>query len=49
MDRPGHLAESNAEQVSRIRTVLDALNLEVASPDEARQILQLKGNAAVGF
>jgi uncharacterized protein (DUF849 family) len=45
----GQLAESNAQQVTRIRTILEALNLEVATPDEARQILQLKGSAAVGF
>jgi uncharacterized protein (DUF849 family) len=46
---PGHLAESNAEQVLRIRTVLEALNLEVATPDEARQMLSLKGADKVGF
>jgi uncharacterized protein (DUF849 family) len=46
---PGQLAESNAEQVTRIRTILEALNLEIATPDEAREILQLKGRDAVGF
>ena len=46
---PGQLAASNAEQVTRIRTVLEALNREVASPDEARQILGLKGAANVAF
>jgi uncharacterized protein (DUF849 family) len=46
---PGRLAESNAEQVTRIRTILEALNLEIATPDEARQILGLKGRDAVGF
>jgi uncharacterized protein (DUF849 family) len=46
---PGQLAESNAQQVTRIRTVLEALNLEIATPDEAREILQLKGRDAVGF
>jgi uncharacterized protein (DUF849 family) len=46
---PGHLAESNADQVTRIRTVLEALNLEVATPDEARQMLNLKGADKVGF
>jgi uncharacterized protein (DUF849 family) len=45
----GQLAQSNVEQVTRIRTVLEALNLEIATPDEARQILQLKGRDAVGF
>ena len=46
---PGQLAESSAQQVTRIRTILEALNLEIATPDEARQILQLKGRGAVGF
>ena len=46
---PGQLAASNAEQVTRIRTVLEALNCEVATPDEARQILGLKGAANVAF
>ena len=46
---PGQLAESNALQVTRIRTILEALNLEVATPDEARQMLGLKGADKVGF
>jgi uncharacterized protein (DUF849 family) len=46
---PGQLAQSNVDQVTRIRTILEALNLEVATPDEAREMLQLKGRAAVGF
>lgn len=46
---PGELARTNAEQVTRIRTVLEALNLEVATPDEAREILRLKGRDKVGF
>ena len=46
---PGQLAQSNADQVTRIRTVLEALNLEVATPDEARRILHLKGADKVGF
>ena len=41
---PGKLATSNAEQVLRIRKVLEALSLEVATPDDARKILQLKGS-----
>ena len=45
----GELAKSNADQVSRIRTVLEALSLEVASPDEAREMLHLKGGDQVGF
>ncbi|MYN13417.1 3-keto-5-aminohexanoate cleavage protein [Pusillimonas sp. TS35] len=46
---PGQLASSNAEQVSRIRTILEALNLEVASPDDARAMLKLKGGNHVDF
>jgi uncharacterized protein (DUF849 family) len=46
---PGKLAQSSAEQVKRIRTVLEALSLEVATPAEARQMLDLKGSAEVGF
>lgn len=46
---PGKMASSNAEQVSRIRVILEALNLEIATPDEARQILQLKGADQVDF
>ena len=45
----GQLAKTNAEQVSRIRTILDNLSLEIASPDEARSMLQLKGGDAVKF
>ncbi|HWK71323.1 3-keto-5-aminohexanoate cleavage protein [Pollutimonas sp. M17] len=46
---PGQLASSNAEQVSRMRVILEALNLEVATPDEARAILHLKGADKVAF
>lgn len=46
---PGQLAVSNAEQVIRIRTILEALNYEVATPDEAREMLQLKGRGNVNF
>jgi uncharacterized protein (DUF849 family) len=45
----GQLAKSNAEQVTRIRTVLEALSLEVASPAEARAMLSLKGGDQVAF
>jgi uncharacterized protein (DUF849 family) len=45
----GRLASSNAEQVAKIRRILDELGLEVATADEARQILQLKGKDRVGF
>lgn len=46
---PGQLAKSSAEQVTRIRTVLEALNLEVATPAEARNLLGLKGADKVAF
>jgi uncharacterized protein (DUF849 family) len=46
---PGQLAPSSAEQVRRIRTVLEALNLEIATPSEARQLLNLKGGNQVAF
>jgi uncharacterized protein (DUF849 family) len=46
---PGTLAKSNADQVRRIRTVIEALSLEVATPDDARRILQLKGPKDVAF
>ena len=45
-DAPGELA-TNASQVRRIRTILEALSLEIATPDETRQMLQLKGKAAM--
>ena len=45
----GKLARSNAEQVAKIRRILEELSLEIATPDEARAILQLKGGDQVGF
>jgi uncharacterized protein (DUF849 family) len=45
----GQLARSNAEQVTRIRDILEGLSLDIASPDEARARLQLKGGDQVGF
>jgi uncharacterized protein (DUF849 family) len=48
-DGPGTLAKSNADQVRRIVSIIRALNLEVATPDEAREMLKLKGPAGVGF
>ena len=45
----GILAESNAQQVLKARQVLDGLSVEVATPDEAREILQLKGGNQVNF
>ena len=46
---PGKLAESNAQQVNKVREIIDGLSLEIATPDEARQILDLKGKDAVNF
>ncbi|MDT2075197.1 MAG: 3-keto-5-aminohexanoate cleavage protein [Planktomarina sp.] len=46
---PGELAQSNADQVTKIRKILDGLSLEVATPDEARKILDLKGGDNVSF
>ena len=46
---PGRFAESNAEQVRIARTIIEGLGLEVATPDEAREILSLKGGDKVGF
>jgi uncharacterized protein (DUF849 family) len=46
---PGKLAESNAQQVTAVRQIIENLGLEVASPDEAREILELKGGAHVAF
>ncbi len=40
---PGQLAQSNAVQVQKIRSVIESLSLEVATPDQARQMLKLKG------
>ncbi len=45
----GQLAKSNAEQVSKIRRILEELGLSVATPDDARQMLKLKGGRAVNF
>ena len=46
---PGELAESSARQVARARTILEAMGCELATPDEARELLGLKGAGEVGF
>jgi uncharacterized protein (DUF849 family) len=46
---PGRLAESNAAQVRAARQIIEGLGLEVATPDEARAMLSLKGGDQVGF
>jgi len=45
----GELAKSNAEAVRRIRTTLESLGMEIATPGEVRQILHLKGADQVAF
>ncbi len=45
----GKLAQSNAEQVRRIRLILENLSLEIASAKEAREMLSLKGGDRVTF
>jgi uncharacterized protein (DUF849 family) len=46
---PGRLADSNAQQVGIARGIIEGLGLEVATPDEAREILELKGGDQVAF
>jgi uncharacterized protein (DUF849 family) len=46
---PGRLAASNAEQVRSARQIIEGLGLAVATPDEAREILSLKGGDRVNF
>jgi uncharacterized protein (DUF849 family) len=46
---PGRLAKSNAEQVAKARQIVEGLGLQLATPDEAREILALKGGDRVGF
>jgi uncharacterized protein (DUF849 family) len=45
----GRLASSNAEQVRLIRSILEPLSLEIATPAEAREILKLKGGDNTKF
>jgi uncharacterized protein (DUF849 family) len=45
----GTLAKSNADQVRQVRQIIEGLGHEVATPDEARQMLQLKGSDQVKF
>ena len=50
LTHPGHeRAESNAAQVLKVRQIIEGLGLEVASPDEAREILALKGGDEGAF
>jgi uncharacterized protein (DUF849 family) len=45
----GRLATSNADQVRMVRQIVEGLGLEIATPDEAREILSLKGADKVAF
>jgi uncharacterized protein (DUF849 family) len=45
----GELAKTNADQVTKIRNIMESLGLEVATPSEARAMLQLKGGENVAF
>jgi uncharacterized protein (DUF849 family) len=45
----GRLAKSNAEQVAKVRRILEEMGLEIATSDEARAMLALKGRNAVAF
>jgi uncharacterized protein (DUF849 family) len=45
----GKLATSSADQVRMVRKIIEGIGLEIASPDEARDILSLKGASAVNF
>ncbi|WP_298864313.1 3-keto-5-aminohexanoate cleavage protein [uncultured Sulfitobacter sp.] len=49
MIRRGELATSNAQQVTKIRSILEELGYEIATPDEARAMLALKGADKTGF
>lgn len=46
---PGEMAVSNAQQVAKMRRIIEELGMEVATPDEARTSLALKGGDKVGF
>ncbi|HJY19026.1 MAG TPA: 3-keto-5-aminohexanoate cleavage protein, partial [Xanthobacteraceae bacterium] len=46
---PGKLAKSNAEQVTKIRRIVEDLGHEIATPTEARAMLGLKGGDRVKF
>jgi uncharacterized protein (DUF849 family) len=46
---PGRLAKSNAEQVTQVRGIIESLGLDIATPAEARDILELKGADKVAF
>lgn len=45
----GKLAANNAEQVTKIRRIVEEMGLEIATPTEARELLALKGGDQVNF
>ena len=45
----GSLAESSAVQVAKLRRIVEELGLEIATPDEAREILGLKGRENINI
>jgi len=47
--RRGELAKTNAEQVYQVHKTIEGPGLEVATPDEARAILEVKGKEKVAF
>jgi len=46
---PGKLARSSKDQVSKVRSILEELSLDVAAPNEVRNMLDLKGGKNVSF
>ncbi len=45
----GQLAKTNADQVAKIRRIIEEVGLEIATPDDARKVLKLKGKNNVNF
>ncbi|MDB3930437.1 3-keto-5-aminohexanoate cleavage protein [Paracoccaceae bacterium] len=46
---PGKLARSSKDQVSKVRSILEELSLDIAAPNEVRDMLDLKGSKNVSF
>jgi uncharacterized protein (DUF849 family) len=46
---PGQFAKSNADQVKAARMIVEGLGLEIATPEDAREMLELKGADKVAF
>ena len=47
--KPGKLARSSKDQVSKVRSILEELSLDIAAPNEVRDMLDLKGSKNVSF